>query len=179
MNYYSSLPLCEKCSNTGFFLVRIFPYLNWILENTDQKKPRIWTLFKDWTCKEHGVSMSWHFRSIRSNIYLLPQDNSWSENCHQNIKLDFNKGYDGTLFELSSHIKHFQEHISYHNINIPLGLDKQSEFSFLNPLSTSLTKWSNTLKQLEKLPTNCLSVFDHFLRLTLKGLVVTVFVQRS
>ena len=121
--------------------------------------------------------MSWHFRSILSNIYLLPQDNSCSEKCHQNIKLDFNKGYDGTLFELSSHIKHFQEHISYHNINIPLGLEKQSEFSSLNPLSTSLTKWSNTLKQLEKLPTNCLSVFDHFLRLTLKGLVVTVLLS--
>ena len=32
-------------------------------------------------------------------------------------------------------------------------------------------KWSNTLKQsVGKLPTNCLSVFDHFVKLALKGL---------
>ena len=29
--------LREKCSNTEFFLVRIFPYLDRIRENTDQK----------------------------------------------------------------------------------------------------------------------------------------------
>ena len=41
----------------------------------------------------------------------------------------------------------------------------------LNLLSASLTKWSNTLKQfLGKLSTNCLSVFDHFVGLALKGL---------
>ena len=41
----------------------------------------------------------------------------------------------------------------------------------LNPLSANPTKWSNTLKQfVGKLPTNCLSVFDHFVRLALKGL---------
>ena len=41
----------------------------------------------------------------------------------------------------------------------------------LNPWSANLTKWSNTLKQLVgKLSTNCLSVFDHFVRLALKGL---------
>ena len=35
--------------------------------------------------------------------------------------------------------------------------------SHLNPLSANPTKWSNTLKQfVGKLPTNCLSVFDHF-----------------
>ena len=41
----------------------------------------------------------------------------------------------------------------------------------LNPLNAKFTKWSNTLKQfVGKLPTNCLSVFDHFVGLTLKGL---------
>ena len=40
-----------------------------------------------------------------------------------------------------------------------------------NPLSASPTKWSNTLKQfVGNLPTNCLSVFDHFMNLALKGL---------
>ena len=41
----------------------------------------------------------------------------------------------------------------------------------LNPLSAKITKWSNTLKQfVGNLPTNCLSVFDHFVGLALKGL---------
>ena len=38
-------------------------------------------------------------------------------------------------------------------------------------LSTNPTKWLNTLKQfVGNLPTNCLSVFDHFVKLALKGL---------
>ena len=55
----------------------------------------------------------------------------------------------------------------------------------LNPLSANFTKWLNTLKQfVGNLPTNCLSVFDHFLELALPGLklrnclhmaVVTIF----
>ena len=41
----------------------------------------------------------------------------------------------------------------------------------VNPLSVRPTKWSNTLKQfVGKLPTNCLSVCDHFVGLALKGL---------
>ena len=41
----------------------------------------------------------------------------------------------------------------------------------VNPLSTNFIKWSNTLKQfVGKLPTNCLSVFDHFVGLALKRL---------
>ena len=43
----------------------------------------------------------------------------------------------------------------------------------LNPLSTIFTKWSNTLKQfVSNLPTNCMSVFDHFVGFVLKGLRV-------
>ena len=42
-------------------------------------------------------------------------------------------------------------------------LDTIASTTYLNPLSTNFTKWSNTLKQfVDKLPTNCLSVFDHF-----------------
>ena len=41
----------------------------------------------------------------------------------------------------------------------------------LNPLSANPEKWSNTLRQIVgNLPTICLSVFDHFRNLTLKGL---------
>ena len=52
----------------------------------------------------------------------------------------------------------------------------------VNPLSANFIKWSNTLKQfVGNLPTNCLSVFDHFVGLALKGLrsdVVTKLWQR-
>ena len=42
---------------------------------------------------------------------------------------------------------------------------------YFNPLSVNPTKWSNTPKQfVGNLPTNCLSVFDHFVGLALKGL---------
>ena len=35
---------------------------------------------------------------------------------------------------------------------------------FVNPLSANPIKWSNTLKQIvDNSPTNCLSVFNHFL----------------
>ena len=46
----------------------------------------------------------------------------------------------------------------------------------INPLSASFTKWSNILNQfVGKLPTNCLSVFDHFVGLALKGLSNIIF----
>ena len=41
----------------------------------------------------------------------------------------------------------------------------------INPLSTKFIKWPNTLKQfVGNLPTNCLSVFGHFVGLALKWL---------
>ena len=44
-----------------------------------------------------------------------------------------------------------------------------------NPLIANITKWSNTLKQfVGKLPTHCLSVFDHFVGLAIKGLKLAV-----
>ena len=49
----------------------------------------------------------------------------------------------------------------------------------INPLNANPTKWPNILKQLvAKLPTNCLSVFGHFLNLTLKGLRVSYLILR-
>ena len=45
--------------------------------------------------------------------------------------------------------------------------------SFFNPLSANPTKGPDTLKQfVGSLPTNCLSVFDHFVGLALKDLSV-------
>ena len=46
--------------------------------------------------------------------------------------------------------------------------------SVFYPISTDHTKWSNTLKQfVGNLPTNCLSVFEQFVILALKGLNVS------
>ena len=43
--------------------------------------------------------------------------------------------------------------------------------SSVNPFSANPTKWSNKLKQfVGNLPTNCLSDFEHFVKLALKGL---------
>ena len=49
-----------------------------------------------------------------------------------------------------------------------------------NPLSTSPTKLSNTLKHfVGNLPKNCLSVFDHFVRLVRKGVLLIVFERKK
>ena len=46
----------------------------------------------------------------------------------------------------------------------------------VNPLSSKLTKWPYTLKQfVGNLPTNCLSVFGHFVGLALKRLTLILF----
>ena len=46
----------------------------------------------------------------------------------------------------------------------------------LYPLSANSTKWSNTHKQfVGKLPTNCLSVSDHFVELARKGYIRNKF----
>ena len=51
---------------------------------------------------------------------------------------------------------------------IPVDTSVKSVFK---PLGASPTKWSNTLKQfVGKLPSNCLSVFEHFVGLARKGL---------
>ena len=47
----------------------------------------------------------------------------------------------------------------------------QNAHYFPNPLSANPIKWSNTPKQfVGNLPTNCLSVFNYFVGLALKGL---------
>ena len=53
--------------------------------------------------------------------------------------------------------------------------DRDTFNSCFNPLSANPTKWSSTLKQfVGKLPTNCLSVFDHFVKLAFKELMVRI-----
>ena len=49
-------------------------------------------------------------------------------------------------------------------------LNNLEKLDIQKPLSAYPTKRSNTLKQfVGNLPMNCLSMFDHFLRLALKG----------
>ena len=58
----------------------------------------------------------------------------------------------------------------YIHLYIDLNIIFPMEYN-VNPLSVNFTKWSNTPKQfVGKLLANCLSVFDHFVVLTLKGL---------
>ena len=58
-------------------------------------------------------------------------------------------------------------------VNLYIQRDVQVSLSRqLNPLSANPTKWSNTPEQfVGNLPANCLSVFDHFVGLALKGLM--------
>ena len=47
--------------------------------------------------------------------------------------------------------------------------------SRFNTLTANFTKWLNTLKQfVSNLPTNCLSVFDHFVGFALNGLTLVL-----
>ena len=57
-------------------------------------------------------------------------------------------------------------------------LRKNTEYP--NPFSANPTKWPNTLKQLVgNLPTNCLIVFDHFVRLAPKELNITLLMATT
>ena len=78
-----------------------------------------------------------------------------------------------SFFSVNRQQQFLQRHIMLHclpllKFHLPyLRLDY---FTF-NPLSAKFIKWSNTLKQIVgKLPTICLSVFDHFSGLALKAL---------
>ena len=66
-------------------------------------------------------------------------------------------------------MKHLKSNVKQHQTKSVLYGDE------VNPLSANPEKWSNTLKQIVgKLPTICLSVFDHFMNLALKGLIITI-----
>ena len=61
-------------------------------------------------------------------------------------------------------VTNFVDHVQYLD-----GYYEENQWTL--PFKRQPTKWSNTLKQfVSKLPTNCLSVFDHLVKLALKGL---------
>ena len=89
--------------------------------------------------------------------------------------------YHSPSFQTSLHTEHFldtlehrkQKHFNSFMTEVPVIYlyDRNLRHERVNPLSANITKWSNTLKQfVGKLPTNCLSVFDHFVGLASKGL---------
>ena len=98
--------------------------------------------------------------------------------------LDFKKkkNYQNLLFlPVCSVIKRLSPPKGIHRKNVEgselLDYD-EDDLYLVNPLSTNPAKWSNTLKQfVGKLPTNCLSVFVHFVKLALKGLIKTLNVK--
>ena len=65
--------LREKCPNTEFFLVRIFPYFDRIRGNTDQKNLRIWTLFTQWEANSSSV-LSGVIGSEAGQVRLIPNN---------------------------------------------------------------------------------------------------------
>ena len=74
----------------------------------------------------------------------------------------------GVFFLLLLNISYFR---SYVFLTFCLWPVQIPYYTNVNPLSAKPAKWSNTIKQIVgNLSTNCLSVFDHFVGLTLKGL---------
>ena len=73
--------LHEKCPNMEFFLVRIFPHVDWIcedkeylrmLENTYQKKLRIWTLVTQWQKGKESDDEESYDEKILESVIVPP-----------------------------------------------------------------------------------------------------------
>ena len=73
--------LRENCANTKIILVRIFPYLDWIRENTDQKKLIIWILFTQcialWKVTLEIFFFFWSFNDSFANIKTRGNDRNF------------------------------------------------------------------------------------------------------
>ena len=89
----------QKCPNTEFFLVRIFPYSVQIRETTDQKKLRIWTLFTQCTHRKPHLPLT-------SSIYLafLPLE---IEGRLKQTKVHFPKIHRSVLRKLTIDLLYF------------------------------------------------------------------------
>ena len=86
---------------------------------------------------------------------------------HLNFRLPSENASDNTLPRMSKMLSLFYKEVINKRMFIIFLI------SLFNPLSANFTKWSNKLKQfVGKLPTNCLSVVNHFVRLVHKELMV-------
>ena len=73
-------------------------------------------------------------------------------------------------------LTHFMAQVSFYTFQVfqcfQGVLKGISGMIWVNPLNANSTKWSNTFHQFfGKMPTSCLSMFDHFVGLALKGLM--------
>ena len=105
-------------------------------------------------CQFSYCPIVWMFHSRKLIAYIL------HESSLRVVYIDSDSSFEELLRLESSTI--------LHQLNIQ---KLMTEIITVNPLSAKLIKWPNTLKQfIDNLPTNCLSVFGHFVGLTLKGL---------
>ena len=116
---------------------------------------------------------------LNTEFCISPYSVQMRENADQN---NSEYGHFFCAVQYSSHIQHWWEFCSYWNAN-PFNasfndnaefrtqyfLRLECEYSVINLLRANPTRWSNTLKQfVGNFPTNCLIVFDHFVRLALR-----------
>ena len=105
-------------------------------------------------CQFSYCPIVWMFHSRKLIAYIL------HESSLRVVYIDSDSSFEELLRLESSTI--------LHQLNIQ---KLMTEIITVNPLSAKLIKWPNPLKQfIDNLPTNCLSVFGHFVGLTLKGL---------
>ena len=105
---------------------------------------------------------TWCYKYQQSNRVIKPSNNKKEEIKvkRQNLKIFSKMDFMSPFWWLEIH--------------------PDPRFISLNPLSANITKRSNKLKQfVGKLPTNCLSVFDHFVGLALKRVKIYVSDNRS
>ena len=82
------------------------------------------------------------------------------------MSYDYDHKFQGTLISIFLHFE-----VCFYVPNT----FQTSFLNVLNPFTANFIKWSNTLEQfVGNLPTDCLSVFNHFVGLALKGLSFTV-----
>ena len=117
---------------------------------------------------------SWHFFQQRKDNkdFLLGKGSCWWKWCRglktSNSTISTKKGL-AQIFVTLGKFRYLgpTNNLDQRKFGLFLKFHIGVKFVF-NPLSASFTKWSNTLKQfVGNLPTNCLSLFDHFLGLTL------------
>ena len=84
----------------------------------------------------------------------------------------FHNSFPSSWFYHTSTVQPRQHCGKQSNLHLAFSKPDDLYYSFspaFNPLSANPTKWSNILKQfVDKLPMNCLGVFDHFVGLALK-----------
>ena len=126
-------------------------------------------------------------KSLVSRAYMICSNQSLLENELKHLKNAFNKK-NGYPLQMINQVKEIvkatinTKNISANQLDI-LEANNDKLYSVIlpytgpkvNPLSAKFIKWSNTLKQIVgKLPTICLSVFDHFSGLAFKGLITSL-----